>query len=138
MRNEALQTETDAVNVFYAVTIKKFQDDGSNDVVDPGAQAPAGDDGASEFARVELDFAPGPRYLEGRRHFPFLKRITDGLIIDIDKHAFIIGHVAHGRRIVGLSFDGRRDFGFPKNGDLGVDCLGFHISPFGSLWTGEM
>jgi hypothetical protein len=65
--NQALVAVGNAVNALDAVAVIRLQDDGADDIIEPRAEAAAGDNGRNGGAGVEVDFPARSRRFETQR-----------------------------------------------------------------------
>ena len=63
--DKPLKAVAHPVDMPHPVKVIELQDEGPDDIVGPGAQAAAGDDGAMHLGRVEVDLGPGAGQLQG-------------------------------------------------------------------------
>ncbi len=92
----ALVAVAKAEDPLHAVAVRELEHDAAHHVVEPGAEAAAGDDPAAERARIEEDLVARPRELEGRQvqgRPCVLSELGDAVV---DEHLVGPAHEGHG------------------------------------------
>ena len=84
----------------HSVMVEKAHHDGSNDIVQTGAQAAARHDPAFQFGGIEIDLFSGTGLFKERRGLACLEILLDFLQVVVIKHVVIVideMHAGHGR-----------------------------------------
>ena len=111
--DEALEAVAEPEDLLAPVGVRQLEDEPTDDVVDAGTEAPAGDDPRAHRRRIEEDLVARPRELEGRqleRHEPAGQL---GLLV-IEQHVLI--RLAHDVHDLGAEArtDGRLELALPQ------------------------
>ena len=130
-RDEPLQPVPDAIDVAYIVSVIQFQYDGADDVIEARAQPAAGNQGASQLARVEIDLAPRARPLKRRQIAALCKPLGHLLGVECDQDPIV---VADKPPVVAFAFQvpERRGYFCPsQRGDDRFNVKEVHRLPLG-------
>ncbi len=87
---ESFVTVGNAQDSAHSVPVMRLQDDGSNHIVEPGANPTARDDGADGGCGVEEDFSSWPRDFEARQPASIIEEVQDSLARMIDEDPIIV------------------------------------------------
>ena len=113
-RDQALEAVLDADDVPDAVTEMELHDEGADDVVDPGAQTPAGDDGRLDLLRFEVDHVSRAGDFEGHGFERLGRKLFEQTDADVTEDPFVIAlEVAYRERGRDLRFTQVLDLEIP-------------------------
>ena len=124
-RDEAAQTVAHPEDVAHPVPVVQLQHDGADDVVQPGAEAAAGDQRALQLARVVEDVFPRARQFVGRGVALF-GRPAGALHVDVDENAIVVRDERGAVGPLGAAGDRAGNSAVTQAGDRGVACFHLH------------
>ncbi len=125
--NEPAQAVAHAGNVAHTVAVVQLEHDRADDVVQPRAEPPAGDQGALELAGVEVDALARPGQLVGRRQGAVRKRFTGPVHGDVDQDPVLLGYEAETVGAVYALVHGGRYPGIPQCRDVRVGRFRWYV-----------
>jgi hypothetical protein len=111
----------------------KFQDNGSDQVVQAGAKPAAHHQGAFELAGIEEDVAPRTGLLVRGGYWPFGSLEAGAVDIDVYEDAVLVGHETDAVRPLPAFADRTWDAALAEGGDEGVGWFGMHAQSLAGL-----